>query len=505
MAGHNLLNSVKLTRPTRSMFDLTHDVKLSCNMGQLVPICCEEVIPGDFWKIGCESMVRLAPMLAPMMHRVDVTMHYFFVPNRLVWSNWEKFINNNPGGAVPAFPTINVSDALGNWVKGGLLDFLGIPDPAMGGAAVEAINAIPLAAIQCIYDQYYRDQNLITPIPYQLIDGDNSANSALLVLRNRAWEHDYFTSALPFAQKGPAVEVPIGGFEDLPVVRQDATAGNSNWNLLNPVGEQALVGNQASPDFVQDTLYVPTSGLIAAQATINDLRVAYRLQEWFEKAARAGSRYTEVIWGHFGVKSADARLQRPEYITGIKTPIRISEVLNTSGTATEPQGNMAGHGIGVTTGKYGSFYATEHGFVIGLMSIMPKTAYQQGIARHWSKTVDFAQYFWPEFAHLGEQAIALREIWGFDANGSDTFGYTPRYSEYKFANNRVAGDFRDTLDFWHMGRTFLSPPALNAAFITSDPTDRIFAVPGASSHLWCHVLNKLEVGRLMPKFGTPTF
>lgn len=506
MAGKDIFNSVKLTRPTKSMFDLSHDVKLSCNMGELVPVMCSEVIPGDHWKVGCESMIRLAPMLAPMMHRVDVSMHYFFVPNRLVWPNWEKFINNNPGGAVPAFPTIEIADGNGVWSLGGLADFLGLPNPA-GTFEPATVSAIPFACIQMIYNEYYRDQNLISPVPFELIDGSNQANTALWTLRNRAWEHDYFTSALPFAQKGPAVDIPIGGFNDVEVMRD--TAGVAGTSQITPTGgtypAAFNINVDASPDVSGDVLYAKTSDLVATQSTINDLRVAYRLQEWFEKAARAGSRYTEVIWGHFGVKSADARLQRPEYITGIKTPIRISEVLNTSGTATEPQGNMAGHGIGVTTGKYGSYYATEHGYIIGLMSVMPKTAYQEGIPKHFLKTTDFAQYFWPEFAHLGEQAIQVQELFAYTAAAEDAFGYIPRFSEYRFENNRVAGDFRDSLNFWHMGRIFGAEPALNSAFVTSDPTTRIFAVPGAAQHLWCHVLNKLTVGRLMPKFGTPTF
>lgn len=500
----NLLNAVKLTKPKKNVFDLTHDVKLSCNMGELVPVMCTEVVPGDTITIGCESLIRLAPLVAPMMHRLDVTMHYFFVPNRLVWSGWEDWITGKVGAG--AFPTISYNDG-GFPQYTALCDYLGIPTPI--NANVETISAIPFAAYQCIYNEYYRDQNLISEVDYQLVDGNQTSlnvNNNLWPLRKRAWEHDYFTSSLPFAQKGAAVEIPIGQIDsDVEVLVNDVVT--SPYTQLSGVPNNVDVNSAPTGDVGSNLLYAATDGLSVTAGTINDLRNAYRLQEWLEKNARGGTRYVESILAHFGVKSSDARLQRPEYITGVKSPIVISEILNTTGTTELPQGNMAGHGVGVVSGgKYGSKFIEEHGYIIGIMSVMPKTAYQQGIPRHFLKVDDQFQYYWPEFAHIGEQEVYNNEIYAQQgASSLNTFGYVPRYAEYKFENNRVAGDFRSTLDHWHMGRIFASAPALNQAFIECVPTTRVFAVEDATDKLYCHVLNKVKAIRPMPKFGTPTF
>jgi len=229
------------------------------------------------------------------------------------------------------------------------------------------------------------------------------------------------------------------------------------------------------------------------------------LQSWFERNARGGTRYAEHIKAHWGITVPDYRLQRPEYIVGVKTPLTISEVLNTTGTTDLPQGNMSGHGVSVATGKFSRYSCVEHGFVIGLLSVMPKTAYQQGLEKFWLKTDDPTQYFYPAFAHIGEQETLNREVYAFQGTtGDDVFGYVPRYAEYKFMNNRVAGDFRSSLDFWHMGRIFDAPPALNADFVISDPTTRIFAVESEVQHVWAHVVNKVRVARMMPRFGTPS-
>lgn len=514
----NLFNSVKLTKPQNNVFDLSHDVKLSCNMGQLVPVMCTECIPGDKFTIGCESLVRFQPLVAPVMHRFDVSIHYFFVPNRIVWENWENYITNTPVGspaALPAFPTVEISDVNANWNP--LCDYLGVPPPPVGSPDAEVVSAIPFAAYQKIYNEYYRDQNLITPGTDSLVDGDNTAEPDLLFLRHRAWEHDYFTSCLPFAQKGAAVEIPVQqSFDDVAIYRQNnpplGPPGLVSWDVdENGVpGGTAGVGSANSPSGIaENALFADTSSLTGADATtINDLRLAFRLQEWLEKAARGGSRYIENILSFFGVRSSDRRLQRPEYITGVKTPVVISEVLNTTGTEDRPQGDMAGHGVTKVSGKYGSYFCEEHGYIIGIMSIMPKTAYQQGIPRHFIKTSDPFQFYWPQFAHIGEQSVLNREIYAYEpaAFGESTFGYNPRYSEYKFENNRVAGDFRETLDFWHAGRIFTAPPSLNGSFITSDPTTRIFAVEDPSvNKVLCHVYNQVRAVRLMPKFGNPTF
>lgn len=505
----NLFNSIKLLKPKSNVFDLSHDVKLSCNMGQLVPIMCMEAVPGDKFNISCESLIRFAPLVSPVMHRMDVTMHYFFVPNRILWPNWESFITNGQTGTspgpVPAFPFITM-DA-GNYTD--LADYLGIPTPI--GANTENISALPFAAYQKIFNEYYRDQNLVTAVIDQLVDGDNTASAALLNIQRRCWEHDYFTASLPFAQKGDSVEIPLGTVELDPTTQGTAQLVRNalDHSLSANAPLSALTSGELGEDTIIDVEKVidPNGTLIVEPTTINDLRRAFKLQEWLEKNARGGTRYIEHILSHFGVKSSDKRLQRPEYITGTKSPVVISEVLNTTGTTELPQGNMAGHALSVTSGQYGNYYCEEHGYIIGIMSILPKTAYQQGIPKHFLKTSDPFQYFWPSFANIGEQEVLKKELYAFQgAPGSDTFGYVPRYAEYKFENSRVAGDFRTSLNFWHMGRIFDAAPSLNSDFVLSDPTTRIFAVEAEDENpIYAHVYNKIKAVRKMPKFGTPAF
>lgn len=511
----NLFNSIQLSKPGTNLFDLSHDVKLSFNMGQLVPIMCTEAVPGDRFKIGCESLLRFAPLISPVMHRMDVTMHYFFVPNRLVWDGWEDFITGGVEGGDPEeFPYLIMDED----TYTPLCDYLGIPIPLV--TQNELVSALPFAAYQMIYNEYYRDQNLINEVDFHLVPGNNTVtNPGLLTLRKRAWEHDYFTAALPFAQKNGAVDIPLGdvqlkdnwdgitGASGTKPHFQDATGGfNAGTVSQNNIASNPhiLVNN------LSRQAYDPQGTLETTPTTINDLRRAFRLQEWLEKAARGGSRYIESILSHFGVQSSDKRLQRPEYITGIKSPVQISEVLNTSDTTDAPQGNMAGHAVAFTQGKYGGYRCEEHGYIMGIMSVMPKTAYQQGIPKHFTKRFSPFQYYWPSFANIGEQAVENREIYAYQltAIGDATFGYVPRYAEYKFENSRVAGDFRTSLDFWHLGRKFATPPSLNQTFIEVDSanTDRIFAVTDPDEQkLYCQVYNHVTAVRPMPKFGTPTF
>ena len=497
----NLFNSVQQQKPKKNVFDLTHDVKMSAKMGKLLPTLVTECIPGDTFQIGCESLIRFAPMIAPVLHRMDVSMHYFFVPNRILWSNWEDFITN--ANSVHAFPTIAPNQDEWSVDQSKFADYMGVP-PWAGSPMTDGVDvsALPFAAYQAIYNEYYRDQNLVNPVDYKLVDGPNDKD-IFLTQRYRAWEHDYFTSSLPFAQKGAAVDIPIGTLEGDAIIRRS----NNVTTVLSAVSGGNVTVNGQGSTLPTGALFADLDGLEVAPTTINDLRRAFRLQEWLEKNARGGTRYIENILMHFGVRSSDKRLQRPEYITGTKSPVVISEVLNTTGEdAGLPQGNMAGHGVSVTSGKYGSYFCEEHGYIIGIMSIMPKTAYQQGIPRTYLKN-DTLDFFWPSFAHIGEQPVALNELYAYTGNGTDTFGYVPRYAEYKFMPSRVAGDFRTTLDYWHLGRKFATEPALNETFIecTPEQVERIFAVQTEEDNLYCHILHKIRAVRPMPKFGTPMF
>lgn len=479
-------------------------------MGQLVPVLCKEVVPSDRFSCSQEALVRLQPMVAPMMHRCDVSFHTFFVAKRLLWPNFEKWITNQKvAGVLPAFPTVEINSAA-PWISesGNLLDYLGLPfNGNLDQTETVNVSAMPFAAYQMIFNEYYRDQNFQSEVEFELIDGDNSPNNDLPVIRKRAWEHDYFTAAAPTAQAGDAVEIPLAEFQDVLVKRSGvAPPAISDLTVTTPAGTVPVAG-ETSPQFpVTDTLYADTSEITNSATTINDLRTAFRLQEWLEKSMRGGRRLFENILIFFGLRSPDSRLQRPEYIYGSKTAIQISEVLNTSATETAPQGTMAGHGVSVVQPKTGTYNVQEWGYIITIMSVLPKTSYYQGIERMWLKHTDPMQFYWPQFDHLGEQEIKNEEIYGYHANGEQTFGYIPRYAEYKFSNSRVCGDFRTSLDFWHMARNFSAMPALNSTFVTSDPTHRVFAVTDPDEQkLLIHIYNKIIAIRPMSKYSTPTF
>lgn len=527
--GKTIFNSVKLKKPQRSTFNLSHDVKMSAQLGYLYPVMITEVIPGDSFKIGTDATVRFAPLLAPCMHRFNFFTHYFFVPHRISWDGWEDFIVNNAGSA-GTMPYITMDNGVSNDTAK-FLDYCGINVP--NGANSFNLNALAFAAYQRTWNEYYRDQNLQAELDVDLVNGDNTGNiDALCTLRKRNLEHDYFTAALPFAQKGAAVDIPLGDVVLKPDILADYGGesqklwrDNSAGNPMVPMADNdvisALGGSFADTTAARTALLDPNGTMTVQATTINDLRRAFRLQEWLERNALGGTRYIEHILAHFGVRSSDARLQRPEYITGVKMPIVISEVMNQTGlfdyydsgggepiqTGT-PQGYVTGHGIASQQGdRIGSYFAEEHGYVIGIMSVLPRTAYQEGIPKHFLKT-DFLDYAFPEFANLGEQPLLNEEVYSDTVNKGGTFGYVPRYSEYKFCQSRVAGEFKTSLNYWHAARIFgITEPALNSNFIECDPQDysRIFAVPSNTvDHLYIQIVHKVIANRLLPFYGTPT-
>lgn len=508
----SIFTEIQLKKPNSNTFDLSHDKKMSLKMGQLVPMHCQEIIPGDKINMSTSHMLRLAPMISPVMHRVNIYTHFFFVPNRIIWDNWESFITGGEDGEdASVFPTMEIDgEAIGS-----INDYMGIPQK---DGPVLTVSALPSYAYLKIYNEYYRDQNLIDKFVDKAIDGDNSAVDIRdgVTLQEflqedplqRAWSHDYFTSALPWTQKGAEATIPIASMDRIEF---------KDENLEFPVplttnGVNALGDVPTDGEFGFLTALSETDGrqpiqlTSATQTSINDLRRAFKLQEWLEKNARGGSRYVESILSHFGVRSSDARLQRPEFLGGGSAPVTISEVLQTSSMdetyQNTPQGNMAGHGISVGANNSFSYRAEEHGYIIGIMSIMPKSAYQDGIPKHLLKFDKF-DYFWPSFAHIGEQAIQNQELYvDDDGENEETFGYTPRYAEYKFINSSVHGEFRTSLDFWHMGRKFVNRPYLNEEFINCDPTTRIFAVLDSET-VYCHLFHRIKAKRLMPYFATP--
>nr|QJB18869.1 MAG: major capsid protein [Microvirus sp.] len=488
--------NVENLNPGRSVFDLSHQKLLSCDMGQLIPILCEEMIPGDHFKMGNEMIIRMNPLVAPIMHEINATVHYFFVPYRILDEDWEKFITGDTLGddatVLPRWIPTNVNQI----PVGSLWDHLGFP-PGIIPTDRCPMDYTRRAYIK-IFNDFYRDQTLQTEL-----DITDLANRDILY---RNWEKDYFTSALLWQQRGTAPSLPISGSTSAVWPASAISDVNSNAIALS-VRESSEVKFYLSSAGARANLLTLLNGntidlSVASTFDIADLRLAFQIQRFMERNARSGVRYTEFLKAHYGTSPRDDRLQRAEYVGGSKMPVITSEVLQTSSTdAVSPQGNMAGHGISVSDSFCGSYRAQEFGVMMAILSVMPKPMYSQGINRQWLRFTRY-DFPFPEFANLSEQVIERCELFvsNVAAENKTPFGYQGRYDECRYKPNMFAGLMRTTtngLAHWHLGRIFSTAPALNEAFIKCVPDKRIFASltqPG----LIIHVGHKITAVRPLP-------
>ena len=556
----NLFNSVKIKNPKRNKFNLSRSVRLTTEFGRITPVMCEPVLPADKFTISSTLSVKFAPMTFPVMERFKAYLHFWYVPTRIIWDNWEDFITGGEDGLqdqVHSYPVIRVDSGitgedsgvlLSNFAPGSLFDYLGFPAKKMNDMErwnSKDFDALPFKAYQKIYDEFYRDQNLEAAMDLhedrdgdQDLDDDGAFINGLMSIRYRAWKKDYFTSALPDPQRGPDVTLPL--FGDMKIKYNSPTTSDvvegritkmrvlSGQRHFDATVQTGVSDAGTDATYVMDdsgsTYDIDNSARLTGNlsdirsASINDVRRGFALQRLYELAARVGGRYAENILGNFGVHAGDARLQRPEYLGGSSVPIYVGDVLQTSESGETPLGMPAG--VAGALGECKEFTKTfyEHGFIIGLLTIMPEATYMQGIPRKYLKR-DRLDFAWPLLANLGEQEIQNQELY-FDFLGNDDvnkagFGYTPRYSEYKFGQNSIHGDFRTSLADFHDARVFESRPVLNAEFIKVKPTghdeglNRIFAVTGTEEnpikydHLWVNLYHNVLVRRKLPKYGTP--
>ena len=554
----SLFNSVPAPKVGRTAFDMSFEHKLTCDMGKLIPAFCMECLPGDTLDIKPSALFRLQALISPMMQRVDASMLFFKEPYRHIWEGFEDFMTGGSDGLQkPEPPYFTLQDIFNlnpasqtipeQLQVGSLLDYLGIPLPyeLKNGAwtpstitgsdkaklSVTKLSALPLRAYAHIWNEYFRDQTLQDEIPFETTSGHISSTElqALLVLQSRCWKKDYFTSALPTPQRGPDVKINLA---------QTVTLGeNSSIRLTSPsfgtdgqvtgLNPLSLNGSGTSKPGTLDAAGREVTSITgsannsvidlsdASAVTIVALRTAFKLQQFLERNNVAGGRYIESVLAHFGVKSSDARLQRPQFLGGGHIPIVISEIetnADSTGENNNVVGDLAGKGKAFGTLGHVKTFCEEHCFCIGLLSIIPVASYSQGISRMWTRFDKF-DYYWPEMQFVGEQAIKQRELYfnykmtQLDPNQewAQDFGYTPRYAEYKYNHDRVSGDMRTSLSYWHMGRLFDKKPVLNSDFLTCKPTDRIYAVSdvATSQHVVADIWYDVTAVRKMAKYGTP--
>lgn len=549
------LNPTRLDM-SRSRFDRSSSYKTTFNVGDLIPFFVDEVLPGDTFSVDTSKVVRMQTLLTPIMDNIYLDTYFFFVPNRIVWEHWRELMGENSQSAwLPeveySVPQITAPES--GWSVGTIADYMGIPT----GVPNLSVNAMPFRAYALICNEWFRDENLSDPLNIPVgdatVQGVNSGNYITDVAKGGlpfkcAKYHDYFTSCLPAPQKGPDVTIPVGTLEPIPVVTGDTIPSPSGvnlswfggpggstvtWNtdlgirspasgLQQPYPASARVSSggaypdPSGPDFhaIQPgNLWADAGGaLTAAAATVNQLRTAFQIQKLYERDARGGTRYIEILKSHFGVTSPDARLQRPEYLGGSRIPININQVVQNSATAETgtPQGTTAAYSL--TTDSHSEFTKSfvEHGFVLGLMVARYDHTYQQGLERFWSRRDRF-DYYWPVFANLGEMAVLNKEIYAQGTDEDDeVFGYQEAWADYRYRPSRVTGEMRSvysqSLDVWHLADHYEKLPSLSDEWIREDSetVNRVLAVSdNLSAQLFCDIYIRCLATRPMPLYSIP--
>lgn len=546
----------------RTKFDRSHVYKTTFNSGKLIPVFVDEVLPGDTVRMSVNYFARLATPIKPIMDNIYLDWFFFFVPNRLVWEHWQNFCfeQEDPDDSTDyVIPTVIACENSENAYIGSLWDYFGLPVNTSG--CLSGISTLPFRGVYLIYNEWFRDENLQKSVKIQKGDTNEVFDSSRLsdqpswifesgtkyargfACPPRGKRHDYFTSALPWTQKGPGVSIGLAGTATLvdpsPVSGYFVQQSNANLGAaqfskdggvhdvytgsgtLNYQGgySVSIAGHSVNGSGSATVTAQPGSSWLSKSAyadldsssifTINSLRTAFQMQKFYERLARGGSRYTEVLRSFFGVVSPDARLQRPEFLGSFTKMVNVNPIAQTSATDdTSPQGNLSAYGV--TAAKFHGFTKSfvEHGYVFGFVCARADLTYQQGINKMWLRSTVY-DFYWPTFAHLGEQAIELREIYAQGSKADTTvFGYQERYAEYRYKPSQITGKFRSSvtggnLDVWHLSQFFKNAPTLNEEFIVENPPiERIIAVPSEPEFL-------LDIGfryttvRPMPMFGTP--